>query len=90
VARKYATLTKIGTQNSQYGKNKCRVALICHLFGIDMPCGGREKLPPLQKVALTFKRWQLYCIYDIIASFIFLQELQKSAQRQLRGHSYTV
>jgi len=28
---------KIGTQNSQCGKNKSRVALICHLFGIDMP-----------------------------------------------------
>jgi hypothetical protein len=73
---KFATLAKGGTELSRGGKNKRSVALICHLFGIDMPCGGRGKLPPLKKVAIKFKRWQLYCIYDIIATIIFLQELQ--------------
>jgi hypothetical protein len=77
VALKFATLAKCGTELSRGGKNKRRVALICHLFGIDMPCGGSEKLPPLQKVAYKFKRWQLYCIYDIITTITFLQELQK-------------
>jgi len=40
VVLKFATLAKGGTELSHGGKNKCRVALICHLFGIDMPCGG--------------------------------------------------
>jgi len=50
-----------------------------------MPCGGRKKLPPWQNVARKFKRWQLYRISYIIATIIFLQELQKNAQLLLCG-----
>jgi hypothetical protein len=49
-----------------------------------MPGGGRKKLPPWQNVTRKFKRWQLYRIYNIIATF-FLQELQKTAQLELCG-----
>jgi len=43
-----------------------------------MPLGGREKLPPWQNVAYKFKRWQLYCIYDIIATIIFFARIAKN------------
>jgi hypothetical protein len=52
--------------------------------------GGNVVARIYNAVARKFKKWQLYRIYNIIATFIFFARIAKNRTTSVVRHAYTV